>query len=297
MNELNKMFETESDENVRREIKYALYLYKDLLTNDNKDLLDDYTNTIIEIFFKKAAFSNAKRKFDNNILERFYNYLIRTRKTEKTAYDYVKRVERICKEFNIKVEDLFYRSSSFSINDLIGIYSRGGVKSDENIKKHNAPLSALKQFRDFMNGSSEDDYERVTEVESPASSFYLCQSEGYQSFEILSKHPYTIEIKDRTCKIVYKENRCVCDVVTKEINDKNYEELISVFKKYKDILSQDKSPVHMKFPFGGVNSYSYQFEDKSNFSCCASLFESDDRELKEKAYAEYHAVLDKIIKQ
>ena len=84
------------------------------------------------------------------LFELFYDYLIKNRKTKKTAYDYVKRIERICKEYGITAEELFNKKSGYSINDLIGMYSKNGVKSDENRKCHNAPSSALKQFRDFM---------------------------------------------------------------------------------------------------------------------------------------------------
>lgn len=290
MNDLEKLIEQESNADILRDLKLALYLYKDLLTDDNKKLLDEYTKILLNIF-KKKGFDMKEKFFSNNILELFYYFLIKKGKTEKTSYDYVKRVEKICKEYVISVDSLFNETLGYSISDLIGMYSSNGIKSEENKKKHNAPLSALKQFRDFMNHCKNNlsDFENA--------SFYLCDTEDYQSWEIMSKHPYKIEIKGNRCEITFKENRKITDKVSKIINDANYYELINVFRKYKSILSQSIMPSMQSFPHGGVHSYYYQFEDKSNHSGCATLFESNDRKIETQAYKEYHTALQKIINQ
>ena len=101
MEKLRKLYELESNKKVAQKIKYALYLYKDLLSDDNNELLDDYTNTLIEIFESKSA-DGYNRNIANYILEKFYRFLSKNGKTEKTAYDYVKRIERICKEYQHK---------------------------------------------------------------------------------------------------------------------------------------------------------------------------------------------------
>ena len=290
MKELEKLMQQESDEKVVRDIKFALYLYKDLLTDNNKDILDDYTNALINIFKAKSGVSKEKN-FSTDILKKFYYFLIKNGKTEKTAYDYAKRVERICKEFNISINDLFNRISSYSINDLIGMYSKKGIKSEENIARHNAPLSALKQFRVFMN--CQDLADNGNEFED----LYLCETEDYQSWEIMDKHPYIIEIKGRRCETTFKERRSICGKVSKIINDTNYAELIRVFRKYKNILSNDTTPSIQRFPYGGSHSFKYAFEGKSNFSGCAALFESNNRTLEEQACEEYHKVIDEIINQ
>lgn len=290
MNDLEKLIEQESNADILRDLKLALYLYKDLLTDDNKKLLDEYTKILLNIF-KKKGFDMKEKFFSNNILELFYYFLIKNEKTEKTSYDYAKRVEKICKEYGISVDSLFNETSGYSISDLIGMYSSNGIKSEENKKKHNAPLSALKQFRDFMNNCKNNlsDFENA--------SFYLCDTEGYQSWEIMSRHPYKIEIKGNRCEITFKENRKIADKVSKIINDANYYELINVFRKYKNILSQNIMSSMQSFPHGGVHSYYYQFEDKSNHSGCATLFESNDRKIETQAYKEYHTALQKIINQ
>ena len=98
MNDLEKLIEQESNADILRDLKLALYLYKDLLTDDNKKLLDEYTKILLNIF-KKKGFDMKEKFFSNNILELFYYFLIKKGKTEKTSYDYVKRVEKICKEY------------------------------------------------------------------------------------------------------------------------------------------------------------------------------------------------------
>ena len=287
MKELERLVESEVNKEKVQKLKYAMYLYKELLTDSNRQVLDEYTNTLIDVLKHKNGFKNIKN-LSNYILDRFYLFLINSGKTEKTAYDYVKRIERICREYEISEEDLFSRRSCYSINDLIGMFSPGGIKSEENKKKHNGPLSALKQFKIFMELPSDEFSENP---------FYLCDAESYQSFEIMNKHVSIIEIRNKKCTLIYKENREICDEVIKIINDSNYRELLHVFKKYKSILSHSMKSHFQAFPHGGVHSFDYQFEDQLNLSHSPFLFESNDRELVEKAYAEYRRVINKIIKQ
>ena len=150
MDYLDKMIETATDPDVRKSLKYARYLYGDLVTDGNKGLLDEYTETLIEAI-RPTAKAERKGRFKSDVAQGFYDYLIREGKTPNTAYDYVKRVERICKDpdISIKIEDLYRRRSVYSINDLIGMYESGN-KTDENKDKHNAPLSALKRFEEYM---------------------------------------------------------------------------------------------------------------------------------------------------
>ncbi len=290
MNELRRLIQQEPDKDVKMKLTIALCLYRELMTADNADLLDEYTTILLNVFKKKGNIAKDKF-FSNRILEDFYHYLINMGKTESTAYDYARRIERICKEFDISVSNLFNRETGCSVEDLIGMYSPNGVKAEENKRKHNAPLSALKQFRDFMNSY-------LAEInDDDNDSFYLRDCEGYQSWEILSKHPCTIEITGRNCQITYRENRTNCGKVSKRINDDNYRELIGVFKKYKSILSSSTTPAFKTVPFGGVHSYSYKFEEKSNLSNFAFLFVSDNKALVEQAYQEYHEALEKIVNQ
>ena len=151
MNLLDKLVDSETDASRRKALKYARYLYGDLVTDDNRELLDEYTDALLDVVRFPQANNTTVRRSRSDVLQAFYDYLIQTGKTEKTAYDYTKRVERICKEFDIDVNDLYHRRSGYSIDDLIDIYWNG-EKAKENKEKHNAPLSALKRFGEFMDG-------------------------------------------------------------------------------------------------------------------------------------------------
>ena len=86
MKKLEQLMENETDERVVREIKYAVYLYNDLLTDKNRNLLDEYTNTLIDILKKKDdtdAADFVDYNFSDEVLRRFYDYLIKNRKTKK----------------------------------------------------------------------------------------------------------------------------------------------------------------------------------------------------------------------
>lgn len=158
MNILEKLIETESDLKKKRALKYARYLYGDLVTDENRELLDEYTDALMDALRSTRKSDVSERKIRSDVLQSFYDYLIRTGKTENTSYDYTKRVERICKEFGIDVNDLYHRQSNYSIDDLIGMYECG-AKAEENKEKHNAPLSALKRFKDYMNQIISDKFD------------------------------------------------------------------------------------------------------------------------------------------
>lgn len=62
-----------------------------------------------------------------------------------TAYDYVKRIERVCKMEKISLEYLTKHIDKFLIE-----YLPGGCKEDIGKKSHNAVASALKRFKEFL---------------------------------------------------------------------------------------------------------------------------------------------------
>ena len=288
---LEKLISETVDNEQKRKLEYALYLYRRLLEEKTAELLDAYTDVLCELITNKDKDSKVNKSFGkNNIYRLFGLYLVANGKAETTAIDYVNRIKGICKQYNININDLYKRRSKYSINDLVGMYSSGGIKSEENIKRHNAPLSALKQFRDFMEDNCE-----TTNIESV--DFYLLEEEGFQSFEIMSEHPGVIEITGKECKITFKENRTFTKTIVKTISDLNFQLLMNVFYKYKYILSKSTIPNFLQFPHGGTHSFCYKFNEYSNHSGSASLFESDNVELCEKAYADYYEVLDRIVKQ
>ena len=149
MNNIEKQLARFSISDSENKCEYAMYLYNKLLTPENADVLGVFSETLLEIASGGTENANNPR-FDNNVLEAFYYHLIKKGKRNNTAYDYVRRIGAICKEFNVDIGELYSRKSACSIDDLIGMYSKGGVKNDENVKRHNSPLSALKQFSLFM---------------------------------------------------------------------------------------------------------------------------------------------------
>ena len=130
-----------------------------------------------------------------------------------------------------------------------------------------------------------------------ADEIYLEYDGGYRSWQVKSKHCSYLRINNRSCDITYVGGPTAYERVHKIIDTKNYRDLISVFSKYKQILSEDDVPSHVRFPFGGWGAYKYKFAGKSNFSGCAHLFESDNQALESQARIAYNAVIANILDQ
>ena len=327
MDFFEKMINDSDDKEIKRKLTLAGYLYREIENAQNAEKLEELISLIIEVFGKEPTQAAPKRKFESKILQDFYNYLLHKCKMEEsTSYDYYRRIARILREQGIAVEDLV--NGKIDIQLLIDKYLRGGGKEqDQNERQHNGPSSALKKFKQYIEEAVLAQRDDTPYIDDPEGQFegdglsgeicknsdtdlndgegaqladahiYLQEVEGYQSFENMRKHVCEIEIIDRQCTIKYRENRCECDVVHKVINRKNYANLIRVMRKYKHILNQDPTPACDKFPFGGVWSVSYEFEDKSNYNDVFELFVSDDRALAERADAELGKVLRDIENQ
>lgn len=65
------------------------------------------------------------------------------------TYDYKKRVKRICDNENITVEELVRK-----IDTILPQYDIGGSKEEYGKKSHNAVISALRQFKRFIDDQS-----------------------------------------------------------------------------------------------------------------------------------------------
>ena len=149
---LNKLIEEAEDEECKKQFILLRYMYRDLLdivTEKNQKLLDEYTDYLIQAFrpHSQSAFLPSSSKFKTSISQSFYEFLLRDNKSQYTAYDYVKRVERICRETNVTLEHLL--NGTVSIDSLIDLYTTGD-KAEEKSKLHNAPSSSLKQFKSFV---------------------------------------------------------------------------------------------------------------------------------------------------
>ena len=86
------------------------------------------------------------------MLENFKDYLVSIGYSEftpsgnpSTAYDYVKRVDKICKRENITVSNM-----SKNIDHYIEKYGPTGFESEFGKKSHNAYINALRRFEEFI---------------------------------------------------------------------------------------------------------------------------------------------------
>lgn len=72
-----------------------------------------------------------------------------TELTEKgnpsTVYDYAKRVENVCKNENISLEELIK-----NIDTIVTKYNLGGEKEEAGQASHAAVINALKRFKEFL---------------------------------------------------------------------------------------------------------------------------------------------------
>ena len=123
---------------------------------------------------------------------------------------------------------------------------------------------------------------------------FIYEQLGYLSFVPQGKYRCELLIKDRAFVASFMEKRMPCGTVTKTINDKNYAELIKIMRRYKHILNNDTTPAHEEFSFGGVASYKYDFEGKSNLYGPWKLFNGRGED---EARDAFEAVIEKIINQ
>ena len=63
-----------------------------------------------------------------------------------TVYDYLKRIDSVCKE-----EHYSWGQLAASIDSIVRQYDVGGKKQDIGEKSHRAVINALKQFQEFVN--------------------------------------------------------------------------------------------------------------------------------------------------
>ncbi len=86
------------------------------------------------------------------MLEKFKNYLVEQGYSEftpsgnpSTAYDYMKRVEKICDREGITTKKL-----ADNISFYVAKYGPTGNEAEFGKKSHNAFISALRKFEDFV---------------------------------------------------------------------------------------------------------------------------------------------------
>lgn len=88
--------------------------------------------------------NSLKAKFKDFLIERGYKETSSSGK-QSTVYDYQKRIDFVCEIENITWDKLVDK-----IDSIIEQYSSKGIKSELGAKSHNAVISALKQFKNFL---------------------------------------------------------------------------------------------------------------------------------------------------
>lgn len=88
----------------------------------------------------------------NSLKAKFKDYLIEQGFKETTSsgnpstvYDYQKRIDFVC-----EIENITWNKLVDKIDSIIEQYSPKGIKSELGAKSHNAVISALKQFKNFL---------------------------------------------------------------------------------------------------------------------------------------------------
>ena len=290
-----------ADEATKQRLQLANYLYKDIKTEDNGQKLDDLVKILTDVGSPQASAPIvSKRVIDNSILRAFYEYLINSGLTDKTAYDYVMRARRTLSELNITLDNI--NAIRHCIDELIICYSKNGKYYEKNRASHNSILSSLKKLKEFTDSLPFDDiplddipWAECNDEDEPE--FYLSWAEGYHSFAVTSKHLSSYEIVDDEFTATFTQDRAVCDHMQKTINKKNMNDLIGVFKRYKSLLSDEPRTTPELFSFGGMNEYSYTFEGKQNYRIPFLFEHPSRRDLVEKANKELFQVIENIINQ
>ena len=85
-----------------------------------------------------------KKQFEEYLINKGYKQTTPSGRPS-TVYDYIKRIDKICKWENITWEQL-----AGSIQKLLSKYDIGGEKEELGKLSHNAVISALKRFSDFV---------------------------------------------------------------------------------------------------------------------------------------------------
>jgi len=88
---------------------------------------------------------------DSEIKKQFYDFLVKSGYKEytpmgnpSTAYDYLKRIEKVCKWEKLSWEILIKY-----ISFIVPTYDKGGPKEDLGNKSHRAFINALKRCQEF----------------------------------------------------------------------------------------------------------------------------------------------------
>lgn len=141
---INQVSRNDDMKQITISLKYLNRLYDDLLDKENRGVLDEYTNTFLDVleFFVNNDEKKVHQKNNNNLLNGFYDYM--KGMSELTRKDYLKRVSVICSEEGIKIESL-----ANNIDYYVERYTIG-EKKERGADSHNSYKCALKKFAEYI---------------------------------------------------------------------------------------------------------------------------------------------------
>lgn len=145
-----------AEESDLRLIKMA---YKHIVNDENEDDL----NELVEAFIRIATRAKKEKKeavggrgFSSKAIAGYYEFLLKVdQKRETTAYDYCKRVERLCKKHGSSPEALLSEAGLLSLEKLIRFYTEDKKGIEENKAVHNAYSASLVKFRKYAEEGSQ----------------------------------------------------------------------------------------------------------------------------------------------
>ncbi len=103
---------------------------------------------------KKFGGNKMKKQFEAFLIRKGYKQYTPSG-NPSTVYDYIKRIDKVC-----EWESITWQTLAANISIILPQYDVGGIKEDFGHKSHNAVISALRSFTEFLS-ASESCFNRV----------------------------------------------------------------------------------------------------------------------------------------
>lgn len=87
---------------------------------------------------------SLEKQFEDYLIEK--GYKVETPSGQpSTVYDYIKRINKVC-----KWENMTWDTLAQNINSIVTKYDIGGSKEDKGAISHNSVINALKRYSEFL---------------------------------------------------------------------------------------------------------------------------------------------------
>lgn len=85
-----------------------------------------------------------KKQFEGYLIKQGYAVETPSGK-QSTVYDYIKRIDKVC-----KIENTTWHDLAMSIDEIVIKYDSGGCKESIGNQSHRAVINAIKRFSEFL---------------------------------------------------------------------------------------------------------------------------------------------------